>query len=139
MEKINNFEKIRDRFGKIEDNLGKIRSVKDYIVEVEFLGQHKPQIHNILTLVDHSEVKLMGLRWSSPSIFLCIALTDHGSLYRGARVCDTLKPLMVPVGPSVLARVLDIFGSDKDGLGEISRVVERPIYNQSAKVWEIKA
>jgi len=121
------------------NNLGKIKSIKDYVVEVEFLGQHKPQINNILTLVDRPEVKLMGLRWSSPNIFLCISLNEHASLYRGALVRDTLKPLMIPVGPSVLARVLDIFGNDKDGLGEISRVTERPIYNETAKVWEIKA
>lgn len=121
------------------NNCGKIRSVKDYIIEVEFLDQHKPQINNILTLVDHSEVKLMGLKWTSPSTLVCLALAEHNSLYRGARVYDTLKPLMIPVGPSVLSRVLDIFGRDKDGLGEISRVVEKPIYSPSAKIWEIKA
>lgn len=125
----------------VENNqeFGKIISVSDYIVEVEFLGKTKPQIESILTPVDNSNARLMGLKWTSAQVLVCIALSDHNSLYRGTLVRDTLKPLMIPVGPAVLSRVLDIFGKDKDGLGEISRVIERPIYNQGAKVWEVKA
>ena len=118
---------------------GRIVRIKDYMVEVEFLAQEKPQVNTLLTLKHNTRAKLMGLQWLNPQVLVCIALSEHNELYRGAEVYDTKKSLTVPVGPSVLSRVLNIFGEEKDGLGEISRVLERPIFNQGTKVWEVKA
>ena len=118
---------------------GKIVKIKDYMVEVEFLGEEKPQTNTLLTLKNDPRAKLVGLHWLNPQILVCMALSEHSNLYRGAEVVDTKKPPMVPVGPSVLSRVLNIFGEEKDGLGEISRALERPIFGQGAKIWEVKA
>jgi len=121
------------------ENYGQVIKIKDYIVEVEFLTQEKPQINSILILKDNHETKLMGIKWSSPEVLVCMAVSGHNELFRGAVVYDTKKPLMIPVGPSVLSRIMNIFGEDKDGLGEISRVIERSIFSQTAKVSDIKA
>jgi len=118
---------------------GRIVKIKDYMVEVEFLTTEKPQINTLLMLKHDPRAKLVGLQWLNPQVLVCMALSEHNSLYRGAEVVDTKKPPMIPVGPSVLSRVLNIFGEEKDGLGEISRALERPIFNQGAKVWEVKA
>jgi F-type H+-transporting ATPase subunit beta len=118
---------------------GRVIRIKDYMVEVEFLTQEKPQINTLLVPKHNPQAKLMGLQWLSPEVLVCMVLSGHSTLYRGAEVVDTKRPLMVPVGPSVLSRILNIFGEEKDGLGEISRVLERPILNQGAKVWEVKA
>ncbi|PIS22573.1 F0F1 ATP synthase subunit beta, partial [candidate division WWE3 bacterium CG08_land_8_20_14_0_20_41_10] len=118
---------------------GKIVKIKDSMVEVEFLGAEKPQTNTLLTLNHDPRAKLVGLQWLNPQTLVCMALSQHNNLYRGAEVIDSKKPPMVPVGPSVLSRVLNIFGEEKDGLGEISRVLERPIFSQGAKIWEVKA
>lgn len=118
---------------------GKIVKIKDYMVEVEFLGEEKPQTNTLLTLKSDLRAKLVGLQWLNPQTLACMVLSQHNNLYRGAEVIDTKKPPMVPVGPSVLSRVLNIFGEEKDGLGEISRALERQIFGQGAKIWEVKA
>jgi F-type H+-transporting ATPase subunit beta len=109
------------------------------MVQVEFLGQTKPSTNTLLTLHHNPRAKLMGLQWLNPHILVCMALSEHASLYRGAQVYDTKKPLMIPVGPSVLSRVMNIFGEEKDGLGAISRALERSIFNQGIKIGEVKA
>lgn len=118
---------------------GKVISVNDYIVEVEYLGNDKPQVNNILIAADTPKVKLMGVKWTCSTVLLCIALSGHNYLYRGQKITDTQKPLMIPVGPSVLSRVMDVFGKPRDGLGDISRVIEKPIFNRGAQVWEVKS
>ncbi|HAZ29195.1 TPA: F0F1 ATP synthase subunit beta [candidate division WWE3 bacterium] len=123
---------------KIDDNLGRIKSVRDYVVEVDFYGTSKPAINNILTLKDNPNVKLIGLKWKSTSTLTCIALEGHNSISRQSYVVDTGKSPTVPVGPSVLSRVLDMFGKEKDGLGEISRAIEQPIFGSSPKIWQVK-
>lgn len=120
-------------------NVGTIKKVKNYVVEVEFLESGKPNINNILILETDPQIKLMGLKWLSPTNMVCIALSGHNKLSRGARVVDTQKPLMIPVGPGTMGRALDIFGKSRDGLGDISRALEKPIFNPSAKIWEVNA
>lgn len=120
-------------------NIGKVKKIKDHIVEVGFSGPVKPQTKTVLFLESNPEVKIMGLKWLSPTTLVCIALSNHNLLYRGANIIDTQKPLMIPVGPGVLGKTLDIFGKGKDGLGDISRVMENPIFGPSVKVWETKA
>jgi len=118
---------------------GRVVKIKDFVVEVEFLSQEKPQINTLLTVKNNQQAKLMGLQWLNQETLVCMALSGHNTLYRGAEVVNTKRPLMVPVGPSVLSRVLNIFGEEKDGLGEISRAQEKPILGPGAKVWEVKA
>ncbi|MBU1970338.1 hypothetical protein KJ605_00975, partial [Patescibacteria group bacterium] len=120
-------------------NKGRVKSIKDYIVEVEFLAAPKPQVNTILAAEHDSQIKLMGIKWASPTILVCLALFGQNDLFRGAAVIDTQKPLTTPVGPSVLGRAFDIFGKGKDGLDDISRVMEKPIFGPSAKLWEVKA
>jgi F-type H+/Na+-transporting ATPase subunit beta len=123
----------------IMENYGRVIKIKEYIVDVEFTSAEKPQINSILMLKDNHSAKLMGIKWSSPEVLVCMAISGHNELYRGALVHDTKNPLMIPVGPSVLSRIMNIFGEEKDGLGEISRATERSIFNQTAKVSDIKA
>jgi F-type H+-transporting ATPase subunit beta len=58
----------------------------------------------------------------------CIALTPTRGLARGAAVVDTGGPLEVPIGESLLGRMLDVFGEVIDGGAPLEDVEWRSIH-----------
>jgi F-type H+-transporting ATPase subunit beta len=58
----------------------------------------------------------------------CIALTPTRGLARGASVTDTGGPLVVPVGASLLGRMLNVFGAVIDGGAPLEGVQWRSIH-----------
>lgn len=115
---------------------GKIIGIQGQIIEVEF-GRDKPNIHDILVTETSPPVKMEVFVSSHDSSFFCLNLSTTNFLYRGMRVINTKKPILVPVGTHVLGRVIDIFGSPLDGLGEIKKDYERPIYGPSPEFDQI--
>lgn len=108
-------------------NYGKIIRVQGQIVEIEF-AEHMPSLHDLLILESDPNTKIEVIRSSSPNKFYCLCLTSTAKLYRGARVMNTNKPILVPVGQGVLGRVMDIFGQELDGLGKINYAEKKPVY-----------
>lgn len=106
---------------------GTIKSIKGQIVEITF-PEEKPQMHDIVVLESDDTVKMEVYTSSSDDSFYCIALSGTATLYRGAVVINTAKPLTIPVGPQLLGRVTDIFGNPRDGLDPIAVQETRPIY-----------
>ncbi len=113
---------------------GKVKALNDYMVEVEFLEGEKPATHTILTSHSNRSVRLLGLKWSSPSRLICLVLSGMESLYRGLEIADTGEGFSVPAGPATLGRAFDIFGKSRDGKEDLSRAVERPIFGQSVRL-----
>lgn len=116
------------------NQFGKIVSIKDYVVEVEFGFENPPFVYEVLKLTDHEEVLMQVYRSSGPRTFFCFALSPISSYYRGAKVSRTHDYLKVPVGESVLGRVINVFGEPRDDLGEIKAVEHRSIYQQPASI-----
>lgn len=112
-----------------EKVLGRVIKITEHITDVEFVGKNKPSIHTILTMEQNQRVKLMGLKWVNDTTLTCMVLEGQNFLYRNAIIIDTKKPLMIPVGPAILGKAMDIYGRELDNLGEISRAIERPIIN----------
>jgi F-type H+-transporting ATPase subunit beta len=108
----------------------RVIGVKGFVVEVEFMGDNKPEIHDILVLDDNDNVKMQVFRSSTKNNFYCLCLTNVEEVYRGARVVNTQRPLFVPVGDAVLGRVIDIFGGPVDGRGKIPSTNYQPIYQE---------
>lgn len=115
---------------------GKIIGIQGQIIEVEF-ARDKPNIHDILVTESHPGAKMEVFTSAGTASFFCLSLSSTDFLYRGLRVVNTEKPILIPVGTHVLGRVIDIFGSPLDGLGEIKKDDERPIYGRSPQFSEI--
>lgn len=98
---------------------GRVANVKNVVVEVEFNEDPKPEIHDILTLKEDTDVRLQVVESAGPSRFFCINLTNENPAYRGAVVVNTNEKMKVPVGEKVLGRVMDLFGNPLDGKGPI--------------------
>ncbi len=118
------------------DNTGLIIGIQGQIVEVEFKNG-QPSVHDILVLEENLDVKMQVASSSGPSSFFCLSLTPTDKLYRGLKIINTRKPILIPIGSGVLGRAMNIFGEPIDGLGQIKKEGERPIYSESLDYNEI--
>ena len=118
------------------DDAGKIIGVQGQIIEVEFKNR-QPSVHDILILEDETSIKMQVALPSGPSSFFCLSLSTTDKLYRGQKVLNTKKPILIPTGIGVLGRALNIFGEPIDGLGPIQKEGELPIYAQGLDYNEI--
>ena len=88
--------------------------------EAEALGVFSPQeIEIVLEVAQHlgdNQVRA-----------ICTGPTDGFS--RGAPVVDTGAPIMVPVGPGTLGRILNVIGEPIDERGPVKTTHFRPIHN----------
>ena len=132
-------ERRKQQRSKIDSKTGVARviGVKGFVVEVEFMGDHKPQIHDILLMENNEDVVLQVFRSSTKNNFYCLCLAHIEEVYRGAKVVNTNEPLYVPVGDAVLGRVIDIFGGPVDGMGEIKTDNYQPIYHDTPVYTEV--
>ena len=111
-------------------NYGKIIGIKGHIIEVEFTD-NQPNVHDVLVLEVDPTVKMEVFASKGRLSFFCIGLSKMDKMFRGMNVLSTKKPILIPVGEGVLGRVMNVFGQPLDGLGEIKRNEELPIYNDS--------
>lgn len=118
------------------DNIGQIIGVQGQIIEVEFKNS-QPTTHDILVLDGDATIKMQVASPSGPSSFFCLSLSPTDKLCRGLKVINTKKPIMIPTGAGVLGRAMNIFGEPIDGLGEIKKESERPIYSEGLDYSEI--
>ncbi len=106
---------------------GIITTVRGYVVEVEFSGV-KPSIHDVVTLTEDPTIKLEVYASSRKNAFYCYSLTPTEKLYRGAKVINTVEPLLFPVGPELLGRAVSMSGVPQDTKGEIVTKEQWPIH-----------
>jgi len=126
-----------------QKQIGKIRSVRSHIVEVEFPSNLEgPGVHDVLVLKEDPSIKFQVYGSSDSNGYYCIALSSTRNVHRGSEVVNTGEPLMVPVGPEVLGRVINVFGEGIDGVdsgrGEaIKSAATRSIYKRSLEISEV--
>ncbi len=127
--------------------VGKIRQVIGPVVDVEFPSGQLPAIYNALKVTNPSISKaddnlvLEVAQHLGESMVRAIAMDSTDGLVRGMDARDTGKPIAMPVGPSVLGRILNVVGAPVDG-GETPKATrfdpihrEPPPYvDQSTKV-----
>ena len=115
----------------------RVIGVKGFVVEVEFMGDAKPALNDILYLESNEKVKMQVFRSSTRNNFYCLCLSSIEQVFRGAKVINTGKPLHVPVGSGILGRVIDIFGGPVDGMGDIKAEAYLPIYRKAPEYTEV--
>jgi F-type H+-transporting ATPase subunit beta len=100
------------------------------VIEVLFTKK-QPSINDLLLLTEDKKVKMQVYRSSGDNTYYCLVLTPTDKLYRGASITNTGRSIVVPVGNSVLGRVVDIFGNPQDGRGPLKKEDAWPIYRAS--------
>jgi len=97
---------------------GKIVQCIGAVIDVEFARDQMPHIYDALTM-DGTELTLEVQQQLGDGIVRTIALGSSDGLRRGMMVTNTNAPIMVPVGPKTLGRIMDVLGRPIDEVGPI--------------------
>jgi len=131
----------------VEAAVGKVTQVIGPVVDVEFPSGKLPKILNALTVTnanvsdEKDNLVLEVAQHLGQSTVRGIAMESTEGLVRGLEVRDTGAPISVPVGPSILGRVLNVIGKPVDDAGPVDAKEHWPIHrpapqfvDQSTKV-----
>jgi F-type H+/Na+-transporting ATPase subunit beta len=110
--------------GAVPEPIGRISAVNGDVVDVEC--ERLPPIRRALR-TDSGTVLEVHQHLDRECV-RAIALHSAAGLRRGVGVYDSGATLRVPVGNSVLGRVVDLFGRALDGGPELDASTTRPIY-----------
>src|SRR5882672_7894624 len=114
------------------------------VVDVEFPREQMPRVYDALVLEPDARNKLIeqGLTFEvqqqlGDGVVRTIALGSSDGIRRGMKVRNTGEGIMVPVGPGVLGRVMDILGRPIDERGPIKSDERRAIHQPAPKFDEL--
>ncbi|QBE63734.1 F0F1 ATP synthase subunit beta [Pseudoduganella lutea] len=99
---------------------GKIVQCIGAVVDVEFPRNAMPKVFDALKMAG-SELTLEVQQQLGDGVVRTIALGSSDGLRRGMTIQNTGKPIMVPVGPATLGRIMDVLGNPIDERGPVSQ------------------
>jgi F-type H+/Na+-transporting ATPase subunit beta len=110
--------------------VGKIVQCIGAVVDVEFPRDRMPRVYDALKM-DGSTLTLEVQQQLGDGIVRTIALGSSDGLRRGTEVRNTEAPIMVPVGPATLGRIMDVLGNPIDERGDVSHELTASIHRKA--------
>src|SRR5205085_5295381 len=108
--------------------VGKITQVIGAVVDVHFEGE-LPSILNALHVDNAGRTLVLEVaQHLGENTVRTIAMDTTDGLVRGAEVADTGSPIMMPVGPETLGRILNVIGEPVDERGPVVTNRRMPIH-----------
>ena len=110
------------------NNTGRVSQVLGAVVDVQFEGE-LPYIQSALsTHIGDRRLVLEVAQELGERTVRCIAMDSTDGMVRGQEVTDTGSPIMVPVGPETLGRILNVIGEPIDERGPVGAKLFYPIH-----------
>ena len=110
---------------------GSITQIMGAVVDVRFEGE-LPAILNALETDNHgNRLVLEVAQHLGESTVRCIAMDTTEGLVRGQDVSDTGAGIMVPVGPEMLGRIINVVGEPIDERGPVTTTKTMPIHGSA--------
>ena len=111
-----------------ENAIGKVSQVIGAVVDVEFDG-NIPDILNALEVNNNGQRLVLEVaQHLGEQTVRTIAMDATEGLVRGTEVKDTGSPIMVPVGPETLGRILNVIGEPIDEREALKTKTMLPIH-----------
>ncbi|KAH6717602.1 alpha-glucan branching enzyme [Leptodontidium sp. MPI-SDFR-AT-0119] len=108
---------------------GKIHQVIGAVVDVKFDTDKLPPILNALETDNGGQKLILEVaQHLGENVVRTIAMDGTEGLVRGHRASDTGNPIMVPVGPGTLGRIMNVTGDPIDERGPIKHTKKLPIH-----------
>ena len=108
--------------------IGTITQVMGAVVDVRFEGD-LPEILNALNVQHQGKTLVLEVAQQlGESTVRTIAMDITDGLVRGQEVVDTGNPIMVPVGPETLGRIINVVGEPVDERGPVKTKKTLPIH-----------
>jgi F-type H+/Na+-transporting ATPase subunit beta len=115
-------------------NVGRVVQIIGPVVDVEF-AQGVPPIYQAVRILDDGGgggVKIDVIAEVEQHLgenrVRCVSMLPTDGMVRGMQAIDTGGPIMVPVGPATLGRVMNVIGDPVDELGPINSAKRYPIH-----------
>jgi F-type H+-transporting ATPase subunit beta len=110
------------------NNTGRVSQILGAVVDVQFEGE-LPYIQSALsTHIGDRRLVLEVAQELGERTVRCIAMDSTDGMVRGQEVTDTGSPIMVPVGPETLGRILNVIGEPIDERGPVGAKLFYPIH-----------
>jgi F-type H+-transporting ATPase subunit beta len=119
-------------------NQGKIVQCIGAVIDVEFPRAGMPKVYDAL-MVDGIHLTLEVQQQLGDGVVRTIALGSTDGLRRGLAVQNTGLPIMVPVGPKTLGRIMDVLGAPIDEKGPVGAEKTASIHRRAPKFEELAA
>ena len=115
---------------------GKITQIMGAVIDVQFTGE-LPSIMSALTVDNNGkELVLEVAQHLGENSVRTIAMDSTEGLQRGKEVTDTGNPIMVPVGPETLGRIMNVIGEPIDERGPVLTKMKSPIHRSAPEFSE---
>src|SRR5215472_13643356 len=102
-----------------KNNIGRITQVMGAVVDVHFDGD-LPEILNALHVTNQGKTLVLEVaQHLGEETVRTIAMDTTDGLVRGQQATDTGGPIMMPVGPETLGRILNVIGEPVDERGPV--------------------
>eukprot|EP01115_Flamella_aegyptia_P013942 TRINITY_DN7655_c0_g1_i1.p1 TRINITY_DN7655_c0_g1~~TRINITY_DN7655_c0_g1_i1.p1 ORF type:complete len:619 (-),score=302.96 TRINITY_DN7655_c0_g1_i1:64-1887(-) len=112
-------------------NYGRITQVIGAVVDVQF-DKTLPPILQSLEVQNHPvRLVLEVAQHLGEGVVRTIAMDSTDGLVRGQKVLDTGNPIMVPVGPETLGRIINVIGEPIDERGPIESKKKASIHAEA--------
>lgn len=118
-------------------NNGKVVAVQGPVVDVKFDAiEDMPDLHEMVMTrtFDKRDIALLVAEHLEGNIARCVALASTLNLQRNSPATATGTPIMIPVGPELFGRIINVMGQPIDGKGPIAAKQFRPIHTDATKV-----
>jgi F-type H+-transporting ATPase subunit beta len=108
------------------------------VIDVEFERASMPHVFHALKLeAEDSQLTLEVQQQLGDGVVRTIALGSSDGLRRGMKVINTGAPIMVPVGPKTLGRIMDVLGRPIDDAGPIGAESTMSIHRKAPEFDEL--
>ena len=115
---------------------GKITQIMGAVIDVQFTGQ-LPSIMNALTVDNNGKQLVLEVaQHLGENSVRTIAMDSTEGLQRSKAVTDTGSPIMVPVGPETLGRIMNVIGEPIDERGPVITKMMSPIHRSAPEFSE---
>lgn len=116
-------------------NEGLISQIIGPVIDVEFQSGELPEIYNALKITkdDGTEVVAEVQQMLGSNKVRTVAMSSTDGLRRGMKVVDTKDSIKIPVGTSILGRILNVIGEPVDEIGPVDTQDYLPIHRESPK------
>ncbi len=119
-----------------KEGQGKIIQVIGPVVDVQF-ESNLPAILNALHTKNEDQTLVLEVaQHLGENTVRCIAMDSTDGLTRGSPVNDTGSPILVPVGPGTLGRIMDVVGNPIDDRGPVVTEKTYPIHRSAPEFAE---
>ena len=115
---------------------GIITKVIGPVIDVEFPSGNLPNIYTALNIYHQDGTKIVAevQQMLGSNKVRSVAMSSTDGLRRGMKVINTNEPIKIPVGKSILGRILNVVGDAVDNMGPIETDTYLPIHRESPKL-----